>query len=79
VLQLPTPLDYLLCLAHLMINNPNISLAETEWPYASRQAGGERVCVRACRGGNGKGFSVHQLREFTSILMVHYPVSAQAF
>jgi hypothetical protein len=34
------------------------------------------ACMRACR--DGKGFVVHRLREFTSIFMVHYPVSAQA-
>jgi hypothetical protein len=41
----------------------------------ARQAGGS---VRACHDGNKKGFAIHQLWEFTSILMVHYPVSAQA-
>jgi hypothetical protein len=39
---------------------------------AGRQAGG----VRAWRDGND--FAINQLWEFSSILMVHYPVSAQA-
>jgi hypothetical protein len=41
---------------------------------AMGEADRRRACVRACR--DGKGFTLHQLREFTSFFMMHYLVSA---